>query len=54
MEFKNWTIDTAAEAYSYHNDLHYALNLARDHQYLCPRSLDTYRKGNGVRQLLDS
>ncbi|MFN0075476.1 MAG: transposase [Prosthecobacter sp.] len=44
MEFKNWTIDTAAEAYSYHNDLHYALNLARDHQYLCPRSLDTYRK----------
>ena len=44
MEFKNWTIDTAAEAYSFHNDLHYALNLARDHQYLCPRSLDTYRK----------
>jgi hypothetical protein len=44
MEFKNWTIDRAAEAYSFHNDLHYALNLARDHQYLCPRSLDTYRK----------
>ena len=44
MEFKNWTIDAAAEAYSFHNDLHYALNLARDHQYLCPRSLDTYRK----------
>ena len=44
MEFKNWTIDAAAEAYSYHNDLHYALNLPRDRQYLCPRSLDTYRK----------
>jgi hypothetical protein len=44
MEFKNWTIDTAAEAYSFDNALHYALNLARDHQYLCPRSLDTYRK----------
>lgn len=44
MEFKNWTIDTAAEAYSFHNDLHYALNLARDHQYICPRSLETYRR----------
>ena len=32
------------EAYSFDNALHYALNLARDHQYLCPRSLDTYRK----------
>ena len=43
-EFKNWTIDQAAEAWSYHADLQYALHLPRDGQYLCARTLDNYRR----------
>ena len=43
-EFKNLTIDAAAEAWSYEASVQYALNLPRDRQYLCPRTLDNYRR----------
>jgi hypothetical protein len=43
-EFKNWTIDEAAEAWSLDAGLQFALSLPRDRQYLCPRTLDTYRR----------
>lgn len=43
MEFKNWTIDAAAEAYTFDTSLHFALNLNNRRNYLCPRSVDTYR-----------
>jgi hypothetical protein len=43
-EFKNWTIDEAAEAWSLDAGLQFALYLPRDRQYLCPRTLDNYRR----------
>ena len=43
-EFKNWTIDEAAEAWTLDAGLQFALHLPRDRQYLCPRTLDTYRR----------
>jgi hypothetical protein len=43
-EFKDWTIDQAAEAWSYHADVQFALHLPRDGQYLCARTLDNYRR----------
>jgi len=43
-EFKNWTIDEAAEAWSLDAGLQFALHLPRDRQYLCPRTLDNYRR----------
>lgn len=44
MEFKNWTIDAAAEAYIFDAGLQFALNLSNRGNYLCPRSLDHYRQ----------
>jgi hypothetical protein len=44
MEFKNWTIDQTAEEYTLNNGLHFALNLGNRRNYLCPRTVDTYRK----------
>jgi hypothetical protein len=43
-EFKNWTIDEAAEAWTLDAGVQFALHLPRDGQYLCPRSVDNYRK----------
>lgn len=43
-EFKNWTIDEAAEAWSLDAGIQFALHLPRDRQYLCPRTLDNYRR----------
>jgi len=43
-EFKNWTIDEAAEAWSLDAGIQFALQLPRDRQYLCPRTLDSYRR----------
>lgn len=43
-EFKNWTIDEAAEAWSFDAGVQFALHLPRDRQYLCPRTLDNYRR----------
>lgn len=43
-EFKDWTIDQAAEAWSLDAGVQFALHLPRDRQYLCPRTLDNYRR----------
>src|SRR5579862_754123 len=43
-EFKDWTIDQAAEAWSFDASVQFALNLPRDRQYLCARTLDNYRR----------
>ena len=44
MEFKQWTADEAAEAYSPDAGIQFALNLPRDHQYLCPRTVENYQR----------
>ncbi|MFN0130460.1 MAG: transposase [Verrucomicrobiales bacterium] len=43
-EFRDWTIDQAASAWGLDAGVQYALNLPRDRQYLCARTLDTYRQ----------
>ena len=43
-EFKDLTIDAAAEAWSYDASVQFALGLPRDRQYLCARTLDNYRR----------
>ena len=43
-EFKDWTIDTAAEAWSFDAGLQFALDLPHARQHLCPRTLDNYRR----------
>lgn len=42
-EFRDWTIEQAADAWSFDASVQFALNLPRDRQYLCARSLDSYR-----------
>lgn len=44
MEFKNWTVDEAAEAYMYSADVQYALNLGRDNQSMTERTIERYQK----------
>jgi hypothetical protein len=44
MEFKDWTIDEAASAYTFDTSLQFALNLSNRGNYLCSRSLDNYRR----------
>ena len=44
MEFKQWTADEAAEAYSLDAGVQFALNLARDHQYVSPRTVENYKR----------
>ena len=43
MEFKNWTVEEAVDAYIYDNSIHFALNLGNRHNYLCTRTLEDYR-----------
>lgn len=43
-EFKDWTIDETADAWSLNAAVQYALNLPRDRQSLCPRTVDNYRR----------
>jgi hypothetical protein len=42
-EFRDLTINQAASAWSFDASVQYELNLPRVRQYLCPRTLDTYR-----------
>ena len=44
MEFKQWTADEAAGAYSLDAGVQFALNLGRDHQYVCPRTVESYKR----------
>jgi hypothetical protein len=43
-EFKDWTIDEAAAAWSLDAGIQFALHLPRDRQYLCARTLDHDRR----------
>ena len=43
-EFKDWTVDETAEAWCLNAGVQYALNLPRDRQSLCPRTVDNYRR----------
>lgn len=43
MEFKDWTNEEAADAYTFDNAIHFALNLPNRRNYLCTRTLETYR-----------
>ena len=43
MEFKDWTNEEAADAYTFDNSIHFALNLSNRRNYLCTRTLETYR-----------
>lgn len=43
-EFKNWTIDEAAAAWSLDAGVQFALHLPRKGPYLCPRTLDNFRR----------
>ncbi|MDB5386445.1 MAG: hypothetical protein JWM11_2091 [Planctomycetaceae bacterium] len=42
MEFRNWTQEEAVEAYSFHANIQYALNLDPEGQSLCERTLQRY------------
>lgn len=44
MEFKNWTVDEATDAYMYSADIQYALNLGRDHQSMTTRTIERYQR----------
>jgi hypothetical protein len=44
MEFKNWTTETAAEAYMFNSDLWYALNLSPGHNDMTSRTIERYQK----------
>lgn len=44
MEFKNWTVDEAADAYMFHADVQYALNLEPENQSMSVRTVERYKK----------
>lgn len=44
QEFKNWTIPQAVEAYLYHTDVQFALNLEPGIDEMCERTFERYRK----------
>lgn len=43
MEFKGWSAEEAAQAYALDAGVQFALNLPRDRQYICPRTVETYK-----------
>jgi len=43
-EFKDWTIEQAAEEWTLNAGVQYALHLGRDRQYVSARTLDNYRR----------
>ena len=44
MEFKDWTPGEAAQAYMFHADLQYALNLDPENQSMSSRTVERYKK----------
>lgn len=44
MEFRNWRLEEAADAYMYSADVQYALNMGRDHQSLSERTIERYQR----------
>jgi hypothetical protein len=57
MEFKNWTVEEAADAYMFNMDIQYALNLGRDNQSMTTRTVERYqqlfRKEGFAAQIMD-
>jgi hypothetical protein len=43
-EFRNWTVDQTADAWCFDASVQFALNLPRDRQNLCSRTVDNYRR----------
>ena len=43
-EFRNYTVEETAKAYTCDASVQYALDVQRDGQYICPRTIDNYRK----------
>ncbi len=43
-EFQGWTLAEAADAYMFHSDVQYALNLEPGQQSLCERTIERYEK----------
>ena len=44
MEFMDWTVEEAVKAYTFDNAIHFALNLPNKRNYLCTRTLESYRQ----------
>ena len=44
MEFKPWTAEAAAEAFSFDAGVPFALHLPRDHQYVSTRTVESYKR----------
>ncbi len=44
MEFQDWTAEEAADAYVFHSDIQYALNLDPENQSLSSRTVERYKK----------
>ncbi len=42
MKFFNWTVSQAVDAYCYHQDIHYALNLQMDNPFISEATLHRY------------
>jgi len=44
MEFLGWTAEEAADAYMFHREVQFALNLGPDRQSLCARGVERFKK----------
>ena len=44
MEFLGWTAEQAADAYMFHREVQFALNLGPDRQSLCARGVERFKK----------
>jgi|GEM_PF-625086 len=42
-EFRNWTVEQTADAWCFDASVQFALNLPRDNQHICDRTVDNYR-----------
>ena len=43
-EFRNWTVEQTANAWCFDASVQFALNLPRDNQHICDRTVDGYRQ----------
>ena len=43
-EFRNWTVEQTADAWCFDASVQFALNLPRDNQHICDRTVDSYRQ----------
>lgn len=43
-EFRNYTVEETANAYTFDSSIQYALDIPRDRQYVCPKTIDNYRR----------